>query len=99
MKSDKKEVIQVVALIGLAGIFVIAFAITPLALATTPNANNQIEIIRAQTHYKPATGLLVDPPVASASSASLSPDMQLVRDAATQGGAQGALLLQAAGNS
>jgi len=99
MNSNKKETTRVMAAVVLAGIFIVAFAIIPLVLASTPSANNQIEIIRAQTHYKPATGLVVDPQAPSAFSASLSPDMTLVRDAASVGGAQGALLLQAAGVS
>jgi len=99
MNSNKKEASRVIAVLGLAGIFITALAITPFAIASTSGAVNQIEVIRAQTHYKPATGLVVDPPVASSSSAGLSPDMQLVREAATQGGSQGTLLLQAAGDS
>jgi len=66
------------AVIGLAGISITAFAITPLVLASAPRASSQIEIIRAQTRYKSETGLVVYSPVASASSASLCPDMTLV---------------------
>lgn len=90
---------RVMAVTSLVGIFITAFAITPLIMASTPSASSQIEIIRAQTHYKSATGLVVDPPVASASSASLSPDMTLVRAAASAVGAQRGLLLEAAGDS
>jgi len=99
MNSNKKEAIRAVTAASLVSIFILAFAITPLVMASTQSANDQIEIIRAQTQYKPATGLVVDPPALSAFSASLSPDMILVRDAASVGGAQGALLLQAAGDS
>jgi len=98
MNSNEKETTHVIAVISLVGIFIAAFAITPLVMASTPSADNQIEIIRAQTHYKPATGLVVDPPAPSAFSASLSPDMTLIRDAASAGGAQRTLLLQAAGD-
>ena len=99
MNSNRKGMTRVMAVISLVGIFVAALAITPLVIASTPSANNQIEIIRAQTHYKSATGLVIDSPVASASTASLSPDVTLVRDAASAVGAQSALLLQAAGDS
>ena len=99
MNSNKKVATRVIAAVSLAAIFILAFAITPLAIASASSSANQIEIIRAQTHYKPATGLVVDPPVTSLSSVKLSPDMQLVRDAASQSGAQGASLLQAAGDS
>jgi len=98
MNSNKK-VISAVAAIGLASVFIMAYAITPLALAKAPSPDNQIEVIRAQTHYKPASGLTINPPTAFALSASLSPDITLVREAASQVGTQGALLLQAAGDS
>ena len=87
MNSNKKVTIRVVSVTSLAGIFIMAFAITPLVMASTPSANNQIEIIRAQTNYKPATGLVIGAPAPSAYTASLSPDMILVRDAASVGGA------------
>jgi hypothetical protein len=95
MNSDRKEVTRAIVLVGLAGIFITAFAITPLAVAGTLSSNNQIEIIRAQTHYKLAADQITDPPVASVFSASLSPDLTLARNAASQG----ASLLQAAGDS
>jgi len=88
MNSNKKETTHVIAVVGLAAIFVLALAIIPLALASSQSANNQIEVIRAQTHYKPASTLVFVPPVVSFS-AGLSPDMKLIR----------ASQLQAAGDS
>jgi hypothetical protein len=84
MNSGKKEGTYFIA-IGLVSIFIAALAITPLVAAAAPSANNQIEDIRAHAHYKLAAGPVVAPRVMPSLTVSLSPDMQLVRDAASQG--------------
>jgi len=95
MNSNKKEWTRVIAVIGMTAAFVLAFAITPLALASSPSASDQIEIIRANTAYKTARIDLASSLV-SLAPASPSPDMKLIRQTDGLSGVARLSLLQAA---
>jgi hypothetical protein len=68
-----------------------SFVLLPLAMAASSQSDDlsQIEIIRANTHYKTGHVDLPAPPI-SLAPASLSPDMQLVRQLDGQSGLQAA---------
>jgi hypothetical protein len=72
-----------------------SFVLAPLAIASSSGSENQIEIIRAQTHYKTGSVDLTTAPV-SLVQASPSPDVKLIREAGGLAGAAQRTLLQAA---
>jgi hypothetical protein len=68
-----------------------SFVLAPLAIASSSGSENlsQIEIIRAQTHYKTAHIDVTSVPISFAPAKS-SPDMQLIRQLDGQSGLQAA---------
>jgi hypothetical protein len=72
-----------------------SFVLAPLAIASSSGSENQIEIIRAQTHYNTGHVDVTSVPISSAPS-SPSPDMQLIRQAEGLSGTAQRTLLQEA---
>lgn len=71
------------------------FVLVPLAIASSSGSNDQIEIIRAQTHYKTGHVDVASAPI-SLAPASRSPDMKLIRESSGLSGVAQQALLQAA---